>query len=72
MLNIKYTSDAMEDGIMKCKMESRRTISLPDNLENAIIRLRQTDEYCRLSYSEILRRLVIAGLDSVDKRDEAR
>lgn len=52
---------------MARKMESRRTISLPDNLENAIIRLRQTDEYCRFSYSEILRQLVEAGLASISK-----
>ena len=32
--------------------------------ENAIVKLRQTDEYCRCSFWELIRRLIDAGLEA--------
>lgn len=47
---------------------TRRTVSLPEQLEDAIIRLRKTDEFCTCSYSEIVRRLIIEGLKTVSSQ----
>ena len=41
----------------------RMSLTLPKELEDAIIELRKTDKYCRMSYAEIIRRLIEAGLD---------
>lgn len=46
---------------------SRRTVSLPENMEAALIELRKTDRFCRCSYSEIVRQLIEAGLNEVEK-----
>lgn len=43
----------------------RITIALDDDLDRGIYELRKQDEYTRCSYSEIVRRLVRLGLDSV-------
>lgn len=44
---------------------TRRTVSLPPNMEAALIELRKTDEFCKCSYSEIVRRLIEAGLKEI-------
>ena len=41
---------------------TRRTVSLPGDVEEALIKLRKTDRFCKCSYSEIVRQLVVAGL----------
>lgn len=41
----------------------RMSLTLPKELEDAIIELRKTDKYCRMSYAEIIRQLIEAGLD---------
>lgn len=41
----------------------RMSISLPKDIEQAIIDLRKKDEYCKCSYAEIIRTLIVAGLN---------
>lgn len=41
----------------------RMSISLPPELEQAVIELRKTDRFCRCSYAEIIRQLMQAGID---------
>lgn len=50
---------------MENRKEWRRSISLPEDLERAIVELRKDDRYTRLSYSEIIRQLIQAGLNSL-------
>ena len=45
----------------------RRTVSLPPELENRIIALRKSDKYCRMTISEITRKLIEAGLKSAER-----
>ncbi len=43
--------------------EMRRvTISLPDDIDHKVLELRKNDNYVRLSYAEIVRRLLTLGL----------
>ena len=43
--------------------EMRRvTISLPDDIDHKVLELRKNDDYVRLSYAEIVRRLLTLGL----------
>ena len=44
----------------------RMSISLTDDMEQAIVNLRKTDRFCRSSYSEIIRELLRAGLKAMD------
>ena len=46
----------------------RVTIPIPDSLDQRILELRKRDEYVRLSYAEIVRRLLERGLDLSDQR----
>lgn len=46
---------------------TRRTISLPADLEQRIIELRKTDKFCRCTISEITRQLIAIGLKSAEK-----
>lgn len=41
----------------------RVTISVPDEIDDAVLGLRKTDLFCRCSYSEIVRRLITRGLE---------
>jgi len=45
----------------------RVTISVPDELDKAVLELRKKDEFVRDSYSEIIRKLLVAGLAKVEK-----
>lgn len=47
----------------------RTSVSLPDDLVAAIETLRQRPEYSGLTYSEIIRRLIIAGLPGKSKKN---
>lgn len=49
----------------------RVTISIPAELDRKIIEMRKQDEFVRSSYSEIVRTLIFAGLDS-NKNETAR
>ncbi len=43
---------------------SRRiSISIPDVLERQLVELRKTDEFCRMSWSELIRTLIERGLE---------
>ncbi len=46
------------------KKDWRLSISLSKEQEEAIVKLRQTDEYCRCSYGELVRRLIDIGLNA--------
>ena len=41
----------------------RVTICFPDDLNEKILDLRKTDEYVRCTFGEIVRRLVIKGIE---------
>lgn len=43
---------------------ARKTISLPPEIEQAVYELRKTDEFCKCSYSEILRVMIKRGLQA--------
>ena len=45
----------------------RINVMMPDDMEQAIVELRKKDEYSRLSYSEIIRQLIVKGLKTVEK-----
>lgn len=44
----------------------RLSISIPEDVEQKIVDLRKTDEYCRCSYSEIVRRLLEQGIKVIE------
>lgn len=47
----------------------RMSLTLTPEIEEAVVELRKTEKYCRMSYSEIIRRLIEAGLESVEEVD---
>ena len=47
----------------------RMSISLPSELEEAIISLRKTDRFCRSSYAEIIREVLNVGLVKINSAD---
>ncbi len=47
----------------------RRSISIPDEIECAIFELKKTDEFCRCSVSELIRKLLIIGLDTYESKN---
>lgn len=49
----------------------RMTISIPGEMEEAIVELRKTDRFCRSSYAEIIREVLTAGLDKIAKSAKA-
>ena len=43
--------------------EMRRiTVAVPDEIDNAVIALRKTDEFARCTYSEIVRKILERGI----------
>lgn len=46
------------------KKDWRLSISLTKEQEEAIVKLRQTDEYARCSLGEVVRQLINAGLEA--------
>ena len=50
----------------------RMSISLPKDIEQAIIDLRKKDEYCKCSSAEIIRTLIVAGLNSSESETTRR
>ena len=48
------------------KQNWRLSVQLTSEQEKALIELRKKDEYCRLSFGELVRRLVDIGLDALD------
>lgn len=45
----------------------RITVTLTKTQEDAIVSMRKRDEYCRLSFGEIVRQLIDAGLKATSK-----
>ena len=45
----------------------RINVSIPADLEKRIIDMRKTDEYCRSSISDIIRKMLEKGLDEVEQ-----
>ena len=43
-------------------------VSLPPELEQKLYDLRKTDNFCRMSYSEILRTLIELGAKNLDDK----
>ena len=48
----------------------RITVSVPDDIDQALVELRKQDGFERCSYSEIIRRLVRVGLSAADRTDQ--
>lgn len=48
----------------------RRTFCIPDDLDKAVLELRKNDEYVECTYGEIIRRLIVIGLQ-VEKSKNA-
>ena len=46
------------------KKEWRLSVSLTKEQEEAITKLRQTDEFCRCSFGELIRKLIDIGLEA--------
>lgn len=46
----------------------RITISIPDELDAKVLELKKQDQFVRCSYSEIVRLLLLAGLNAENKK----
>jgi hypothetical protein len=49
------------------KIVKRFTIPVPMAMEQRVTQLRKTDAFCRATYAEILRELLLLGLDQFEK-----
>lgn len=45
----------------------RVTIAMPDDIDKKILDLKKTDDFVRLSYSEVVRRLLERGLKAATR-----
>lgn len=53
---------------MQSMTDMRRvTISLPEDIDKRILRLKKTNKFVRESYSEIVRQLLLKGLEKETK-----
>lgn len=50
---------------MSGKKNWRMSVSMTKEMEDAIVQLRKDERFTRLTYSEILRMLIGAGLESI-------
>ena len=48
----------------------RINVSIPSEVEDRIIDLRKQDEYCRMSFSRIIREMIVRGLNEVEKSEQ--
>lgn len=48
----------------------RMTISIPAEMEESIVELRKTDRFCRSSYAEIIREVLTAGMERINKNQD--
>ena len=60
-----YISGTRE--VIRLTEQWRVNVSIPSDIEERIIDLRKQDEYCRMSFSRIIREMIIKGLDEVEK-----
>lgn len=51
---------------MKNDMQKRMSISINEEMDQKIIALKKTDQYCRCSYAEIIRQLIKAGIEVIE------
>lgn len=58
-----------QKGVKTMSDMKRMSISIPDEMEEAIIMLRKTDRFCRSSLAEIIREVLTIGLEQMDKKD---
>ena len=65
LVNLEHMNWQKESEIMTNKW--RINVTMPNDIERAIVELRKKDEYSRLSYSEIIRQLIVKGLKTVEK-----
>lgn len=58
----------MKRGESKVKndMQKRMSISINKEMDQKIIALKKTDQYCRCSYAEIIRQLIKAGIEVIE------
>jgi hypothetical protein len=54
------------------KQSWRLSVQLTKEQADALIELRKRDEFCRLSYGELVRRLVDAGLAATKRKENRR
>lgn len=45
----------------------RLCVAMPPELEERVYDLRKKDKYCRMTISEVMRQLIIRGLDCEEK-----
>ena len=65
---IYISEPKFEKGELTMTDMKRTTVSLPDDLVAAIDKLREREDFAKLTYSEVLRRLIIAGLPESGKK----
>lgn len=65
LVDLEHLTWQKEREIMTNKW--RINVTMPNDIEQAIVELRKKDEYSRLSYSEIIRQLIVKGLKTVEK-----
>lgn len=49
----------------------RRSVSLPQEIDDRIVALRKSDKYCRCTLSQITRQLIEIGLKIEEKKVKA-
>lgn len=49
----------------------RVTVCLPESVDKGILSLRKTDEYVNCTYGEIVRRLLVKGLEEFEEKEKA-
>ncbi len=62
--DIIFTTDEKERKMYMTNMK-RMSISIPPEMESAIVGLRRTERFCRSSYAEIIREVLGAGLNKI-------
>lgn len=55
---------------MKSNMQRRMSVSINEETDKKIIEMKKTDEYCRCSYSEIIRKLIEEGIKTIEANKE--
>lgn len=54
------------------ELVSRKSINLPEELENRVYELRKLEQFHRCSFSEIVRQLIEKGLEVADEEESGR
>lgn len=49
---------------------TRNTVTLPAEVREQVAALRRTERFCRCTYSEIVRQLLAAGLETLSNLEE--